>query len=284
MHYLDEGPRDGEPVIMLHGNPSWSFYYRHLVSALIDTYRCIVPDHIGMGLSEKPDDSQYDFLFTRRARDLGELLEQLGVKQDVSLVLHDWGGMIGMLWASQHIEQVKRLVILNTAAFHLPGGFSLPMSLRLGRTPVLNQVLIQGLNLFSRGAIKHCVKREKMKKDNASAYLAPYDNWAHRLSVRRFVEDIPLKAKDPGFQEITEVEDSLKKFHSIPVLIQWGMQDFVFTDDFLETWLKIFPHAEVHRYTDAGHFLLEDETENVVLSVRNFLDKTNLSSAAGIAG
>ena len=277
MHYLDEGPEDGEPVIMLHGNPSWSFYYRHLILALKDSYRCIVPDHIGMGLSEKPGSTEYDFLFTRRARDLEELLDQISISQPVNLVLHDWGGMIGMLWASRHVEQIKRLVILNTAAFHMPGGMSLPVSLRLGRTPVLNQLLIQGLNLFCRGAIKHCVKRRKMPGEIASAYLAPYDNWANRIAIRRFVEDIPLKKTDPGYSEITEVENALSRFQTIPVLILWGMQDFVFNENFLKQWSKFLPEAETHRFNEAGHYVLEDEADNIVSSVLNFMEKTSLT-------
>jgi haloalkane dehalogenase len=281
MHYLDEGPKNGEPVIMLHGNPSWSFYYRHLVSALKGQYRCIVPDHIGMGLSEKPSSSQYDFLFTRRAQDLDKLLDQLTITRPVNLILHDWGGMIGMLWASKHTEQVKRLVILNTAAFHLPKHFTLPMSLRLGRTPILNRLLIQGLNLFCRGAIKHCVNHQAMPKDIASAYIAPYDNWANRIAVRRFVEDIPLKNTDPGYQKITEVEDSLQKFQSIPILILWGMKDFVFNKDFLEEWLRIFPYALSHRFEDAGHYLLEDEADNVISLIHTFLDKNPMADKSG---
>src|SRR5712691_11792206 len=95
-HYLDEGR--GEPVVMLHGNPAWSFYYRNLVRALHDSYRAIVPDHIGCGLSDKPDDSRYDYSLRQRAKDLEALLDHLGVRQDITLVLHDWGGMIGMAY------------------------------------------------------------------------------------------------------------------------------------------------------------------------------------------
>jgi haloalkane dehalogenase len=101
--YLDEGA--GEPVLMLHGNPSWSYYYRHLVLGLRDRYRCIVPDHIGMGLSDKPDDEHYRYTLERRVEDLDALIQHLGEKRGLparglTLVLHDWGGMIGMAWAA----------------------------------------------------------------------------------------------------------------------------------------------------------------------------------------
>src|SRR3546814_12291334 len=110
MSYLDEGPRDGEVVVMLHGNPSWSYYWRHLVSGLGDRYRCIVPDHIGMGLSDKPDDAadaapRYDYTLQSRVDDLATLLDRLGIIGPVTLVVHDWGGMIGFGWALARSEE-----------------------------------------------------------------------------------------------------------------------------------------------------------------------------------
>src|SRR5262249_19576797 len=114
-HYLDEGA--GEPVLMLHGNPTWSFHYRRLALALRDRYRVLVPDHIGCGLSDKPPPSQYSYTLDRRARDVEALLDHLGIDDDLTLVLHDWGGMIGMLVAHRRPERIKRLVLFNTAAF-----------------------------------------------------------------------------------------------------------------------------------------------------------------------
>ena len=107
MSYLDEGPRDGEVVVMLHGNPSWSYYWRTLVSGLSDKYRCIVPDHIGMGFSDKPDDADYDYTLQSRVDDVEALLKHLGITGPVTLAVHDWGGMIGFGWALSHAAQVK---------------------------------------------------------------------------------------------------------------------------------------------------------------------------------
>ncbi|MEX2352823.1 MAG: alpha/beta fold hydrolase [Gammaproteobacteria bacterium] len=271
LHYLDEGPADAEPVVMLHGNPSWSFYYRKLVLALRDRYRCIVPDHIGMGLSEKPGAADYDFMFTRRADDLSSLLECLNIRQDITLVLHDWGGMIGMSYAFPFPERIKRLVILNTAAFHLPPEKKLPWSLKFSRIPLLNAILNQGFNAFCKGAVKYCVTRRPMPTEVAAAYLAPYDNWTNRLAVRRFVEDIPLKPGDVGYRTISRVASGLHRFQSLPMLIIWGMQDFVFDEPFLNEWMIRFPNAELHRLEDAGHYVLEDAPEDVIPLINNFL-------------
>src|SRR5829696_4990519 len=130
LHYLDEGT--GDPVVMLHGNPTWSFYYRDLVLALRDKYRCVVPDHIGCGLSDKPPAEKYDYSLRSRIDDLEALLDHLDLRENLTLVLHDWGGMIGMGYAARHPERVKRIVAMNTGAFPLPASKLLPRSLRPG--------------------------------------------------------------------------------------------------------------------------------------------------------
>lgn len=273
LHYLNEGPPGAEPVIMLHGNPTWSYYYRKLVLGLREQYHCIVPDHIGMGLSDKPREGEYDFMFTRRADDLAELLETLGIRDKLTLVLHDWGGMIGMRFASRWPERIRRLVILNTAAFRLPAGRKLPLPLVAGRIPLVNALLNQGLNAFSRGAARYCVTRRRMPREVRAAYLAPYDSWHNRLAVRKFVEDIPLKPGRPGYDALLQVEEGLSRFRDLPALICWGMRDFVFDETFLEEWTRRFPLAEVHRFVDAGHYVLEDAAAEIVPLVKSFLSR-----------
>ena len=271
LHYLDEGPQGADPVLLLHGNPSWSFYYRKLVLALRRDYRCIVPDHIGMGLSDKPGVADYEFTLGRRVDDLEQLLEQLAIKKDITLVLHDWGGMIGMAYASRHTQQIQRMVVLNTSAFPLPVGKTVPWQLRLARIPVLGAILTQGLNAFCRGAVRRCVTRKPMPREVRHAYFAPYDSWRHRLAVQKFVEDIPLSAGDPAWAIVTEVAQELSRFSGLPMLICWGMRDFVFDHYFLDEWIKRFPAAEVYRFEDAGHYLLEDAAAEIVPLVIRFL-------------
>jgi cis-3-alkyl-4-acyloxetan-2-one decarboxylase len=268
LHYLDEGA--GDPVVMLHGNPTWSFYYRNLVRALRGEHRVIVPDHIGCGLSEKPDERRYPYTLGRRVDDLDGLLERIGVRENVTLVMHDWGGMIGMAWAHRRPERVRRLVVLNTAAFHMPSGKRLPWALWLCRDTPLGPLLVRGLNIFSLAAVRWCVSR-RMPDDVRAGYLAPYNSWGNRVAVLRFVKDIPLRPGDPSYQLVSDVQEGLQRFRDLPMLICWGEKDFVFDRHFLDEWRRRFPSAEVHSFADAGHFVLEDATDQIVRLAREFL-------------
>ena len=269
MHYVDEG--QGDPVLMVHGNPSWSFYYRDLISALQASHRVIAPDHIGCGRSDKPNDDRYDYTLSTRVADLGTLIDSLDLHA-ITLVVHDWGGMIGMAWAVQHPDRIARLVVMNTAAFPLPLGKSLPASLALARAPGIGALLVRGANAFSRGAVRRCVTRRPMSQAVAAGYLEPYDSWAHRIAVHRFVQDIPLEEKDRAYPMVKETADALVHLVDKPMLICWGFRDFVFGHQFLDEWIRRFPGAEVHRFEDCGHYILEDAGEDIIPLVRTFVD------------
>jgi haloalkane dehalogenase len=268
MHYVDEG--QGDPIVMVHGNPTWSFYFRDLIGALKSDHRTIAPDHVGCGRSDKPDDDAYDYTLQSRVSDLGALVEALDLR-DITLVVHDWGGMIGMAWAAQNPDLIKRLVVLNTAAFPLPSGKPLPASLRLARTRGLGALLVRGCNVFSRGAVRYCVTRRPMPKAVAAGYLEPYDSWAHRIAVHRFVQDIPLNPTDRAYGIVQDTADALPGLADKPMLIGWGLRDFVFDDQFLAEWVRRFPKADVHRFEDCGHFVLEDAGEELIELVRDFV-------------
>jgi haloalkane dehalogenase len=268
MHYLDEG--DGPPVVMVHGNPTWSFYFRNLVLALRDHHRCIVPDHIGCGLSDVPDESDYSYRLDQRVADLGTVLEGLAL-DSLDLVVHDWGGMIGLTWATRHPELVRRIVVLNTGAFHLPPAKKVPWQLRLVRNSGLGVFLVRRFNAFARGAAYLATTRSRLSPEVRDAYCAPYDSWHNRLATARFVQDIPLAPDDPGYQTVTDTESRLQVFADHKVLICWGEKDFVFDRHFRETFEGIWPQAEVHRFEDAGHYVLEDAAEEVIPLVQEFL-------------
>lgn len=279
--YLDEGPRDGEVVVMLHGNPSWSFYWRRLVLALRDRYRCIVPDHIGMGMSDKPSDDadaspRYDYTLQSRIDDLDALLAHAGVTGPVTLAVHDWGGMIGFGWALRDPSRVRRLVVLNTASFPLPQAKRFPRRLAMGRDSRLGGWAIRRFNLFARGAARMGTRR-KLSRDVRRAYSAPYDGWAQAISTLRFMQDIPLAPGDRAWGLVDAAAAQLPRYADRPALLGWGLRDFVFDKHFLAGFARALPNAEQHVFADAGHYVLEDKHEVLVPAIRRFLDAHPLS-------
>ncbi|MBA2238179.1 MAG: alpha/beta fold hydrolase [Lysobacter sp.] len=287
MSYLDEGPRDGEIVLMLHGNPSWSYYWRKLVLGLRDpssgkAYRCIVPDHVGMGLSDKPDDAasaqpRYDYTLQSRVDDLEALLAHLGIAGPITLAVHDWGGAIGFGWGLRHFAQIRRLVILNTAAFALPPGKPLPRRLRLGRDSAIGTGLIRGINAFAAGATRMGVVRP-MPPQVRRAYEAPYDSWRNRIATSRFVQDIPLGPGDLAWPLVEAIGRKLPEYADRPAFIGWGLRDFVFDRHFLQGFTQALPAAQVHAFGDAGHYVLEDTADELVPAIRRFLDAQPMSA------
>ncbi len=264
LSYIDTG--NGPTVVMLHGNPSWSYYYRNLANLLKESHRVIVPDHLGCGLSDKPQN--YSYRLKDHIDNLEKLLTHLQVKK-CSLVVHDWGGAIGMGYAVRHPESIQSLVILNTAAFRSP---HIPLRIKLCRTPLLGPLLIRGFNAFA-GAAVHMAVTKKMQKEVAGAFLLPYNSWRNRIATLRFVQDIPLSANDPSWQTLKEIEQGLHLFRNNPMLIAWGGKDFCFNDHFYQEWQTRFPQAHCHYFADAGHYVLEDAFERIGPIVDEFLTK-----------
>jgi haloalkane dehalogenase len=269
-HFLDQGK--GEPVVMIHGNPTWSFYFRELVKGLSPQFRTIVPDHIGCGLSDKPDIKRYDYSLKSRVDDLESLIDHIELKEKITLVLHDWGGMIGMVYALRHPERIHRIVVMNTASFLLPKGKKLPFSLWVVRNiKPFATLTVLGMNLFAYGAL-FMASYKGLKKDVKSGLIAPYNCWANRIATLKFVQDIPLSEKDPSYSLVKYVDENLYKLSHIPMLICWGKHDFVFDAAYLLEWQQRFPNAEVHAFSEAGHYVLEDVPDEIVILVKDFLE------------
>lgn len=214
-HYLDEG--EGDPLLMLHGNPTWSFYYRSLVRGLRHQNRCVVPDHIGCGLSDKPQD--YDYTLERHIENLERLVDHLQL-DPITLVLHDWGGAIGMGFAVRHPEKIKRIVLFNTAAFLAE---RIPLSINLCRNNIFGKVAIQWMNGFAGLGPVFCTKRPgSMTPMIKKGYLAPYDTPANRIANFKFVQDIPMSPEVPSYGIVKHIESQLGYFRDKPVMIVWG--------------------------------------------------------------
>ena len=271
LHYVDVGPaRPQGTVLMVHGNPSWSFYYRDLIRALSTTHRCLAPDHIGMGLSDKPSDARYPYTLDQRVADLERFVAAVAPEGPLTLVVHDWGGMIGLAWAVQHWQRINRLVLLNTAAFPLPAGKSLPWQLKLARTPV-GTALVRGLNAFAVGATRSGVTRRPLPRPVRDGLLHPYGSWADRRAVLLFGQDIPLTPDSPGYATVTRTASQLECFRHTPTLIGWGGRDFVFDDAFLAEWRRRLPEATVVHLPQSGHYVLEDAADVLLPRIATFV-------------
>ncbi|MGB0716543.1 MAG: alpha/beta fold hydrolase [Phycisphaerae bacterium] len=264
MHYVDEG--EGSPLVMVHGNPTWSFYFRELITAFRDQHRVIAVDHVGCGMSDKPQ--SYPYTLRQHTENLTSLLDHLGV-DDVTLVVHDWGGAIGFGWAARNTERVRQSVVFNTAAWlGTPG----PLRIWLSGLPLVGEVSIRGLNGFARAALFMAVgSGKRLPRDVARGLLAPYRSYADRVAHLAFVRDIPYGPRVPSHAELAETESLLPGLADKPMLICWGGQDFCFNDAFLAEWKARFPQADVHRFADAGHYVVEDACDRIVPLMRDFL-------------
>ena len=276
-HYVDEG--SGDPLVMLHGNPTWSFYYRALLGAFSPTHRVVAPDHMGCGLSDKPP--TYSYTLAQHINNLEALLDTLKLER-LTLFLHDWGGPIGMGYALRHPERVKRFVVFNTAAFPVS---RIPLRINVCKLPGFGALAVRGLNAFAGLApAMACAKRERMTQAVKAGYLAPYDSYAHRVAILRFVQDIPMRPSHPTYQLLAEIGRGLALFEGHPMLIIWGAQDWCFTTDFLKEWQARFPKAEVRLVPDAGHYVVEDAHERIIPWVREFLAKHPVGPGGASAG
>lgn len=263
-HYLDEGR--GEPLLMVHGNPTWSFYWRNFVTRFRDERRVVVPDHIGCGLSDKPE--QYDYRLAQHIDNLKQLIESLDLR-GITLLAHDWGGAIGLGAAVDMPERFARIVLFNTGAFL---GERCPWRIRVCRTPVVGEWTVRGLNAFARAALVMATNRPGGLPATVKAGLiAPYDNWQHRIATHRFVLDIPLAESHPSFARLRQIELGLGRLTALPKTLIWGMRDWCFTPKFLARFRQIWPQAEVHELAQAGHYVIEDEPERCLELVDDFL-------------
>ena len=263
-HYVDEG--GGEPLLLVHGNPTWSFMWRNLILALRDRYRVIAVDHIGCGLSDKPE--RYPYRLGAHIENLFTLVRTLDL-HDITLIGHDWGGAIGIGAALQSPNRFARFVMLNTAAFPAP---HIPARIRACRVPLVGTIAIRGLNLFLRGTLRMAIaNRDRLSPEARAGYLAPYNSWSNRVAIDRFVKDIPMSPKHPSYKLLVEIEFGLPTFHDHPWLLIWGMQDWCFTPWFLDQLTFRLELPEVHRLYSAGHLILEDAGEQVQSILDDFL-------------
>lgn len=266
-HYLDEGNVPGRrPLLAVHGNPTWSFYWRNVLMRFRDRYRSIAVDHIGCGLSDKPQD--YDYSLRQHRDNLLTLIEHLDLTQ-ITLLVHDWGGAIGLAAAVEQPRRFARIILLNTGGFPPP---YLPKRIAACRWPVLGRYAVRGANAFARAAVSMAMARRSLDPIARAGLLAPYGNWHDRVAIQRFVEDIPMRKEHPTYEMLETLERRLPTLGELPIQLIWGMKDWCFRPECLHRFQQIWPHAQTREISDAGHYVLEDAAEDVLQAMEDWLD------------
>lgn len=274
LHFVDEGPTGAvghgmcRTLLFVHGNPTWSFHWRRLILALGSQFRCVALDHLGCGPSDKPPQR---LTLDTHISNLVTLIDRLSLT-NVTLVAQDWGGAIGLGALLERPQPFERIVLFNTGAFPPP---YIPWRIRACRFPLVGQFAVQGANLFSRAALRMTLaRRHALDPAVAAGYLAPYDSWSNRRAVYGFVRDIPRSSSEPTWQTLARIHNRLPSLADRPALLVWGMRDWCFRPDCLERFIAAWPHAEVHRLWDVGHWVVEDAPEESASLVHEFLQRS----------
>ncbi|MBF9253632.1 alpha/beta fold hydrolase [Pontibacter sp. 172403-2] len=262
MHYVDEGK--GEPVVFVHGTPTWSFLWRQQIKSLCREFRCIAPDHLGFGLSDKPKD--FSYTPEAHASNLEQLITRLQLK-NIILVVHDFGGPIGLHYALRHPDNVKRIVLLNTWMWSLEEEKRIRQVSRFMRSSIGRflylQMAFSPRILLPQGYYQH----KHLTKDIQRHYHKPLSSSASRLGTWRFA--VALHEANLYFAQLWAQRD---KLHRIPILLLWGEKDKLLPLHFLDTWQQAFPEARVVRFK-AGHFLQEERGSEVTAAIKDFIQE-----------
>lgn len=266
LHYVDEGPREAAPILMLHGNPTWSYMYREPIARLTERgHRCVAFDHMGFGRSDKPAEPRR-YRLAVHVENAVALLDELDLT-DVTLVLHDWGGPIGLGAALDRAERIRAVVAMNTWAWELPS--FLPPFLRQFRTEGLGELLALGGNLFVE-SIPGGMFRRDTDPQMMDAYRAPFPDYWSRIGTLAFPRDVPLTERDPSSPAIARIQAGVARLEK-PLQLVWGMRDRVFQPVFIDQWRELVPGAQVVKIEDAGHYLVEDRPDAVADAVDEFV-------------
>lgn len=257
-----------KPVILcVHGNPTWSFYWRRVFERFSRTHRVIAVDHIGCGLSDKPSQSQFNYALATHRDNLVRLIDELSL-QRVILLAHDWGGAIGLSAAVARKERMAGIMLLNTGAFPPP---YLPLRIAACRWPVVGTLGVRGANLFARAAVTMAMSKHRLSPPVAQGLLYPYGNWHDRVAIDAFVKDIPMTPTHPTYAVLERLEADLAQLAHLPKLLVWGMRDWCFRPECLDRFLKHWPDATAVRLHDAGHYVIEDDPEATLGAIGDFL-------------
>jgi len=266
MHYVDEGR--GEPIVCVHGEPTWGYLYRRFIPPLAKSHRVVVPDHMGFGKSDTPQDKPYTL--AQHVDNFTKLLLGLDLK-DITLVFQDWGGPIAFGFATAHPDRVKRLVIMNTGVGVLPAGTKTWIS-DLEAQGIAEAVLGDMASFVPR-MLAATLVQGKTTEVMIRAYTAPFPDRASCIGAIAFPRDIPVGDNHASAETMRAIEQKLNLLKAKPKTVIWGMRDPIFRKGALERWKRIYPGIECHELADAGHFLQEDTPDEIVAITAGFLEK-----------
>ncbi len=280
LRYIDESSSSSDEaaptILCVHGNPTWSFYYRRVIERFSPRCRVVAIDHLGCGRSDKPPAGEFPYTMAAHRNNLVRLIDELDLR-NVVLLAHDWGGAIGLSAVHQRLDRLAGIILLNTAAFPPP---YMPQRIAACRWPIVGTPAVRGLNLFARAATTMAMSRTKLSRDAARGLLAPYDSWDNRVAIDRFVRDIPLHRNHPTYAVLEELESGLPDFSHLPIELIWGMQDWCFRPECLRRFQHVWPHAHVNELESTGHYVMEDSPEETLTIMEAFLARLGLSSRA----
>lgn len=280
LRYVDVGPpkdiastsKTDLTILCVHGNPTWSFYYRRVIEQFSGRSRVVAIDHLGCGRSEKPTAEDFPYTMAAHRDNLIQLIDELDLN-NVVLLAHDWGGAIGLSAAHARLDRLRAVILLNTAAFPPP---YMPLRIAACRWPIVGTPAVRGLNLFARAAITMAMSRSKLTAEARDGLLAPYNNWKNRIAIDRFVHDIPLHRSHPTLATLRDLEASLPDFANTPVQLIWGMKDWCFRPECLRRFQAVWPHAFTAELPTTGHYVMEDSPEETLATMESFLEKLGM--------
>ncbi|HEX3051303.1 MAG TPA: alpha/beta fold hydrolase [Aggregatilineaceae bacterium] len=274
LHYIDEGPADGEVLVFIHGYPTWSYAYRALVVYYAAMgYRCIALDHVGFGLSDKPTSRRYHTL-RRHIHNLIESITQLEL-QPVTLIMEGWGGPLGLGYAIRNPEQVRRMAIMDTWAFQDTYIYRLNRWVGIVTKPGIGELLFRTLNLAIMLSVQQWTVR-RLSATVLEGYRYPFRDLRSRTALVQFPRMVNLTPSHPSASSIREIEQNLPLLNTIPTLILWGQEDRILTPDVADHWKKMLPRARGPIMIErAGHLVCEDTPYDVIHHLDRFLERTS---------
>lgn len=268
LHYIDEGDRSAEHTILaVHGNPTWSFYYRSIISQFRSAHRVVAIDHLGCGLSDKP--LGYDYCLASHTQNLIHLIDALDLR-NITLVVHDWGGAIGIGAAVERADRIHQMIVLNTAAFPPP---YIPFRISICRWPWIGSFAMRYGNAFAWAATFMAIDRlPRLSRIAKAGLLAPYDTPAHRIAIDRFVHDIPMKQNHRTYAVLDKLEAKLGTLAEKPIHFIWGMKDWCFVPQCMERLNTHWPKATRQELADVGHYVMEEASDEVCDAIEKRLN------------